>query len=211
LLASLESSNGVIFSVHRSSLSTPKRRTKMKPFSKIVLIALGFGLLTIALSSIPNYPAAAQDQRPPLSPVLVRDVDNAVRNPVVAQTFDCVLPDGVLDGTTTIGDAVPSGKLLVIETLTGSATPRTGQRAVLQMSITTAGTLVGVQLPLALQAPSSGTDFYSGNVPVRLYVDSGTTPKVFCSRNATTGTANFSVTYSGYLVDCGSGSGCPLP
>lgn len=181
----------------------------MKQFGKILLLTLAFfGMLAIVWSFVGRV--AAQDNTA-TRPVLVRDVDNAVRNPVVAQTFDCVLPDGVLDGTTTIGDAVPSGKLLVIETLTGSATPRTGQRAVLQMSITTAGTLVGVQLPLALQAPSSGTDFYSGNVPVRLYVDSGTTPKVFCSRNATTGTANFSVTYSGYLVDCGSGSGCPLP
>jgi hypothetical protein len=110
-----------------------------------------------------------------------------------------------------INFTVPSGRLLVIETVSFEVFTPPGQRAVEDIFIAQDGVdgIFFYAVPLA--GTFFGNDIQTGTSAVKLYADPGTTVKVRTTRNIGTGKASASASISGILVDCGTGSGCPAP
>ena len=225
-----------------------ERRANVKQFGKILLFALGFGLLAAALSLIPSRPAAASGSAPvtvvntplpvdvnslpavqaqqsgawnvgingnvqignsPASPVLVRNVENPARQPFQASGH-CSLTN-LLNCSADI--AVPAGKLLVIETITLQFLVDTGLRGEASVVVTLNGSPQFHLLPVDFQATTtSGTDVLRGAHAVRLYADPGSKVTFAAEVTNIPVVGDFTATFSGYLVDCGSGTGtCPIP
>jgi len=88
-----------------------------------------------------------------------------------------------------------------------------GQKALMFMQTTGGGSSATyfVALPLVGTNIGSAIDEFQTTQLVRAYGDPGTDMLFLVSRNSGTGDAIATVSISGHLVDCGSGSGCPVP
>ena len=207
----------------------------MKKLSKTPLVVLCFSLLTMAMF-LTDSPArangsalvAVQTTSSPLPPsipvsvtnpagrpVLVSDVDNAVRQTV--QGFSSCGGEPA-PGCSSPLFTVPSGKLLVIETLTASMQVPTGQKALLTLTVQDPAVLKPELFFLTLEPQGTFTgsfaspaDFFAGTHLVRLYAGPGSTVSFEGQQNGSPGAVEETVSISGYLVNCGPGSGCPLP
>ncbi len=145
------------------------------------------------------------------SPVPMREVDNPARHRFQHAGI-CEATD-VANCSTTF--TVPSGKLLVIETVTAGVSVPPGDKATAHIATDQDGIGLFHDLPLQLVATDflgSGFDMFQGIQLIRLYADPGTTVtfEAFRAGSAAGGTIGH-FTISGYLVDCGAGSGCPIP
>lgn len=205
-----------------------------KQFGKVLLLALGFGILTAVLSFVTSGPAGAQNPHAPggpavtvantplpvtgsvgvtnsaSSPVLVRDVDNPGRHPFQAVN-GCHMSSGI-DDICAFTFSVPSTNLLVIETVSARVELPIGQKAVVRITTTQGGVGVDHFLTVDPQGTFGTSDRLGVTHSVRLYADPGTTVRVRAARPSSTGgDADVTGAISGYLVDCGAGSGCPLP
>ncbi len=207
----------------------------MKQFGKILALTLGFGILAAVLSLVNTRPAGAQGAATPIvatpikvnvvnratspalvkvlntaaTPVLVRDVDNAARHAFQAQvsvSLSATTPRAQATITT-----VPAGKRLVIEYVSALVIGPTGQRYQASIGVTQGSTTGAYYVPLSLQGTFDSDDQLVAGQPTRLYSDAGSQVVVELVRSATAGTAFGTFTVSGYLVDCGAGSGCLLP
>lgn len=208
----------------------------MTKFRKIALLVLCLSLLAMAVF-LTDSPARAtgrahvgvQNMSPALpssipvsvtnparNPVLVRDVDNAVRQTV--QGFSECGGSGSTCGVPLY--LVPSGKLLVLETLTTSMQVPTGGKALVTLTINDPAVFKTELFFLTLESQgtftgssSSPADFFTGTHLVRIYAGPGSTVSFNSQTNVSNSTAviDSTVSISGYLVNCGSGSGCPLP
>jgi hypothetical protein len=163
--------------------------------------------------NVGNFPSAQQVSfsNTGTTPLYIRDVDNPAHTPFLGTLF-CLVPAGSVSCDASF--SVPSGSELVIESVSARADLASGERAVVELNVTTNGvTSLFIEIPLTFQITSSGIDTYTANQPVRLYADPGTSPALhaFLSGTSSTGVENFRITVSGYLVSCGSGTGCPLP
>jgi hypothetical protein len=146
-------------------------------------------------------------------PLRVRDVDNPVRQPFQSSGF--VSFSGQF-GEEVV--AVPTGKALVIEHVTGHIVVPGGQTPPQYISVATTlgGNTADHNFPVAYLT-SAGTstspiDVYAVASAARLYSGAGTTSVTIRGiRTNLTGNASFSFSISGYLVNCGSGDGCPIP
>lgn len=135
------------------------------------------------------------------APVAVRDVDNPARHPF---TFFATFSKS---GGNFISDnqiAVPSGKRLVIETITLQAWVPAGQKLLAQINMVGGGTFAQHNIVLT---PQGGFDFnlldyFAATETVRLYADSGSAVPVNVTRNSSDSNLwGGSYTVSGYLVD----------
>jgi hypothetical protein len=152
----------------------------------------------------------------PRNPVLIRDVDNAVRQTV--QGFsECGGSGSTCGGPLYL---VPIGKLLVLETLTTSMQVPTGGKALVTLTINDPAVFKTELFFLTLESQGTFTgnsgspaDFFTGTHLVRIYAGPGSTVSFNSQTNVSNSTAviDSTVSISGYLVNCGSGSGCPLP
>ena len=87
-----------------------------------------------------------------------------------------------------------------------------GQKPFADIFTVQGGQQVKHSLPLQPMATFNGLDFFNGLHLVRLYADPGTTVTVVGERDSGGGTAGAQGAISGYLVDCGAGTGpCPVP
>lgn len=145
---------------------------------------------------------------PPGSPLLVRDVDNPGRHrfqvgttcTAFAGSFACIA-----------SFAVPANKLLVIETVSADVAVPAGEKVQVVWTIVQGSSMVAYPSPVQLNGTFFTRDSFSAMFAVRLYADPGTTVNVTLGRNDSTGNGDLGAFISGYLVDCGTGSGCPLP
>jgi hypothetical protein len=124
----------------------------------------------------------------------------------------CTVPASTHDCSVKI--TVPSGRELVIETVSVGAALNSGERAVVTMEFTTRGISTNVlTLPLTFAgsfSTESPPDEYAITQPLRVYADPNTTVELDATISDSAGGAGFHFEVSGYLVRCGSG-GCSVP
>jgi hypothetical protein len=149
-------------------------------------------------------------ENPPESPAFVRDVDDPARSRFQAGDV-CLFPAGQV--RCFIDLPVPSGKLLVIETISAEVFVQPGKRGRASMEVTQGANPKVYSLPLRSEGAFGLGEDFTGHHLVRLYADPGTEVRFFMDRSATpTAIVESGVaTISGYLVECGVGSGCPIP
>jgi hypothetical protein len=118
----------------------------------------------------------------------------------VANQYIISLPAGQANGTKSI--SVPADKWLVLETVTARVIVPSGQTPEVKLYTPTflipSGT-VNVGHQVALVAQPGGTAFHA-SLPLRLYCMPGGAVMAWAGRGATTGTASYEITWSGYLV-----------
>lgn len=167
----------------------------MKQFGKIILLAVGFGVLALALSSLPHQTAIAAGGAPvvvqnfpsvqPVSgtvnvanfPTLVAtSVSNSSPAPLYVRDVDnpahhplvLTAQCTILSGATSCeGDTTgtPSFKEYVIETVSGVVGVDKGLDATLAVIITTSGSVQSYHLPLLHSRTDGGTDEYVTSAP----------------------------------------------
>ncbi len=130
--------------------------------------------------------------------VLIKDVDNPIRQPVVLRGELVQAAAATQFGEASIDYTVPAGKRLVVEFVSGvarlDASP--DRNYVLHIRQPGGGTLDEIFLPMQL----SGSRFVSQSL--RLYYDPGMHFVVNCGRDlADAPASNYSAFASGYLVD----------
>jgi hypothetical protein len=139
------------------------------------------------------------------NPVNVRDVDRAHRTPF---QMNC-------QGTTECTLHVPGSGLLVIEYVTMEIVIQDPSVPIQTYVVTTQNgtTIPHVVLPTRVGATPANFGIYSVSQVVRLYADAFAQLSVRGTVNNSSGISptSFYMTISGYQVDCGAGSGCPLP
>jgi hypothetical protein len=99
--------------------------------------------------------------------------------------------------------AVPAGKRLVIEYVSGEAFVPTGQKAVFSVITTIGGASTGMRHYLHTDAMGSfgAPDYFRAGQVVRLYADPGTGVMLRADRDAATGDALARMSISGYFVN----------
>ena len=143
------------------------------------------------------------------SPLHIRDVDNPAHLPF-AKISGCTVAAG--NNGCDVNFSVPSSMELVIETVSVNALLNSGEQGNIHILVKTNGVPLGpFNVPLTLELHTSSGDVYGTTQPLRLYADPGTTVGIIGLVNDFTGGASFdALAVSGYLVSCGSGTGCPL-
>lgn len=142
------------------------------------------------------------------NPVLVRDVDNAARH--FLQASGDISIANTAEFSISLLD-VPSGKRLVIEYVSLTAAVPTGEKLLAMVTtLQPFGAQLSWPLPLISQGTFGTSDKFVAGQPVRLYVNPGGNVSGTLIPSIT-GSVSGTFTISGYLVDCGAGSGCPLP
>jgi hypothetical protein len=205
----------------------------MSKLGKVLLIASVFGLLAMVLTLFPDHRVGAAPApstvnvdvvNTPLpvtgsvglsgntaaNPLLVRDVDNPARHRYQNQ----VILQNDANGGGELQFFVPANQLLVIETVSVLFNLPSGEKpgdTFLALDELQEPAGARYELPFLSMITTGGRDYYRTTLPVRLYADPGSSIRCDVQRDSTTGTFNFYLTVSGYLVDCGAGSGCPLP
>lgn len=183
----------------------------MKHFSRIILVGLGLGLLAIALSFIPNHPAAAA---PGPTPVVVQ---NTVANPVpvsgsvsvsgAGSPISAVLCEATGGGCGGNGYAVPPGSHLIIDYTSGRCVLETGGSGTAsaydpELNYTQGGTLFSHSVaPSLIQQTTSSFLVFSWAQSTQIYADPSTTVYLVMGLATTgSGSANCTETISGRLV-----------
>jgi hypothetical protein len=183
----------------------------MKHFSRIILVGLGLGLLAIALSFIPNHPAAAA---PGPTPVVVQ---NTVANPVpvsgsvsvsgAGSPISAVLCEATGGGCGGNGYAVPPGSHLIIDYTSGRCVLETGGSGTAsaydpELNYTQGGTLFSHSVaPSLIQQTTSSFLVFSWAQSTQIYADPSTTVYLVMGLADTgSGSANCTETISGRLV-----------
>jgi hypothetical protein len=183
----------------------------MKHFSRIILVGLGLGLLAIALSFIPNHPAAAA---PGPTPVVVQ---NTVANPVpvsgsvsvsgAGSPISAVLCEATGGGCGGNGYAVPPGSHLIIDYTSGRCVLETGGSGTAsaydpELNYTQGGTLFSHSVaPSLIQQTTSSFLVFSWAQSTQIYADPSTTVYLVMGLADTgSGSAICTETISGRLV-----------
>jgi hypothetical protein len=183
----------------------------MKHFSRIILVGLGLGLLAIALSFIPNHPAAAA---PGPTPVVVQ---NTVANPVpvsgsvsvsgAGSPISAVLCEATGGGCGGNGYAVPPGSHLIIDYTSGRCVLETGGSGTAsaydpELNYTQGGTLFSHSVaPSLIQQTTSSFLVFSWAQSTQIYADPSTTVYLVMGLADTgSGSASCTETISGRLV-----------
>lgn len=134
------------------------------------------------------------------NPVFVRSVDDAVRQ-VFQQQFDFVVADGSYGQNAIM--PVPVGKRVVIEHVSAAGIDHGGHR--LRYEVLTTQYVGAVQVQsqhfLVAESQGEGLAIWYASQPMHVYGDGGTTIVVDASRELNTGTADVSMTVSGYFVN----------
>jgi hypothetical protein len=149
-----------------------------------------------------NVPAYGKYSTP------MRDVDNRARQPVKF-SFDININAGTDQGSNSTAITVPTGKRLVIETISYQGQIPSGDVGYLGISFSsgagtvagsTGGTHVVPMIKLTTGVPSA--DYVGGLATPRIYCDAGSTTTVGYNRGASFGAGEtISVTVTGYYVN----------
>ena len=162
----------------------------LKPGSKVGIDPSGNGVTVVNGASQP-IPVAGN----------IRDADQPARQPF-AHSFSNNFTSGVCGDDDNI--VVPSGKRLVIETVSGQVRVPSGQTAVLTLGATTSGVVASYPVPITFAGSNlcfDGQDSFRTFEALRIYADPGSTVIVEVRRNSNTGPVSWFLTISGYLVD----------
>lgn len=197
-----------------SMMSTyPISATNPVPGSAPVNIVSPVPLPVQGTVAIGNFPSSlpVSVSTTPGSPLYIRDVDSPAHNPF-AQYLSCAIDPG--QETCTAQFTVPTGKALVIETISAIFGVPQGELGWVQLNFLTKGGDMTVALPGTLIGTLGPFTSYAVTQPVRLYVDPGSgviahffvLPPVPANQFPT-----LRIWVSGYLVSCGAGTGCPMP
>jgi hypothetical protein len=135
---------------------------------------------------------------PTTSPVPVRDVDNAARQPFEA-AFICYFAGSTFCQNT--GITVPSGKQLVIEFVSIEISTETTLKAKRLIMSTTSFGSVAHYFPLSLTDDDGFHALFAGAHQTRLYFNPSTTMRVECEVSAASSSGECFGSVSGYLVD----------
>jgi len=151
------------------------------------------GTPTVSVSNLPTGTAGPG----PTTGVLVKSLDNPAQQVFQRQLLCNTVAAGAT--TCTVNFTVPAGKVLVIEYVQMISIENGGSGTAFYELITTAG---GLDIPYYF-AP---TALINGNNRIgehltRIYADPGSTVTFIGYENNTSGTVNFGVTFSGYLVN----------
>ncbi len=156
------------------------------------------------------------------NPVPIRDMDNAARRVPFELIFGVFLADGNAIGLGIV-DApfLPPGKGWVIEHLSAVVGMPSGQKASLFVSAGPDASPVFAHVfvlePQGTFSTGGGTptltDRFAASTPFHAFVGNGVGLGASLERLATSssGEGFAQVWVSGYLIDCGAGSGCPIP
>lgn len=199
---------GTIMSTHPASATNPV------PGSAPVNIVSPVPLPVQGTVDIGNFPSSlpVSFSSTTSSPLYIRDVDSPAHN-AFAHYLNCVIDPG--QGTCSAQFTVPTGKALVIETISAGFGVPQEESGWVEVNFLTNGAGMTVVLPGTSVGPSSGPfTFHAVTQPVRLYVDPGSpviahfyvTPAVPANLGPV-----LTMWVSGHFVSCGAGTGCPLP
>jgi hypothetical protein len=132
---------------------------------------------------------------------VVSDIDNPARQPV---QFNATVQFTAGNTLATVDSPflVPSGKRLVIETITGEIFVPQGQQIRPTLITTAAGNFAPNHTLVFNSKVTFGfQDIYRATLPVRFYADPGTSILLSIHRDSTTGNSGIAeITFSGYLV-----------
>jgi hypothetical protein len=163
---------------------------------------------TVPVSGFPAVQQVAGNVTATLAPgAAVKTITNDAQQTVTAKASGA---NTELDGTATSGEGpltfligstvtntLPSGKRLVIETLSANVeVPPT--QAPGEVEVISGNSIVYLPVQRVGTAPG-GAATYAATVPARMYIDSSAT--FFWTRSVASGSAFLSLTASGYLVD----------
>jgi hypothetical protein len=154
----------------------------------------------VVLQSPGNASGSVTVANPATNPVLVRNLDEPGRAPYHSEGFFAI--QGNVGGATVSGPSVPSGKRLVIESISGfisldHATP-------FQVAGLVVGTTGVAYAPAVFQGTQNGKDSYVFNAHVLAYADAGQGPSVlvqFSDATLQTPGSGLNAAISGYLVN----------
>ncbi len=157
-------------------------------------------VLGVAIAALVAGVALAQT--PAVRAALVRDVDNPDRLPVFLDRMGVDIPGG--DNEVQVcGEAVPDGKLLVLDQISIGLTAPTGQSVRAAVGYPAVGTILAY-LPLTdAGAHNASLEAWEGLWQLdRVHFGPGSTPCVILSRYPVTGVGVYSsVILLGHLVD----------
>ena len=146
----------------------------------------------------------------PSTPLFNRDVDNGERNVIRLVGFGTMNAGAfgdyvaMQDASAYVDYTVPTGKRLVIDSVSLFAYPPAGQKifAYLFNGINYTG------VPAISHGTFFGSEYYQNGMAVRDYVEPGNLYYVSMSRSASTGQMFWDVNAVGHLVACTNGGGC---
>ena len=174
----------------------------MRKSEKILVLVTGLVALALILNMVGNRQVSAAPKA-----TQVIDLDNPGRHPFQASAA-CTMNPGDLFCYNNF--TVPANQLLVIETMSAFITVPPGQKAYADLNVTQQNG-VGFFMPSTFVGNDGTNDRYATMQSLRAYAFPGTTVTAIGSRFSTDGNGSAITTISGYLVDCGTGQGCPLP
>ncbi len=208
----------------------------MNRFRRYLLCGAGVSLLALLVTLTPAGPAIASSMKPLLvevvnnptvqaqqsgswnvgingaiqvgnsasSPVPVRDVENPAREPFSA-SLNC---SNTTTNTCAGSISVLAGKRMVVEFVSGRVSVGSGNELT-SVFIVTGGKEHFLLAHKSPATPTSGTRF-DVSQPLRLYSDPGGDVSLHVEISGI-GASTLIGRISGYLVDCGPGTGCPIP
>ena len=140
------------------------------------------------------------------APLLVRDVDNPARQPVIRLADDV----NVLVGETQASKqmyTVPAGKRLVIEFVSVRTFVDPGQKVFVEVGVSDGQTSYDINLAPTLvgKFPAGNSGLFGDRSAIsqqtRLYANAGDTVHAFVQKNDDTGAGQANINVTGYLVD----------
>ena len=128
----------------------------------------------------------------------------------MAVSMDCFIASGQAQCVAN-SPAIPAGKVFVIETISASGERTSTGNLSVFVGLTTAGRSIGFPIAWINQGVGvtgfAGRFVMAGPIATRLYADPGTVINV----SAISGAGDFfTLTLSGYLIDCDVTAGCAL-
>jgi hypothetical protein len=111
------------------------------------------------------------------------------------------LGDGDVSNTEIVFNGVPSGKRLVIETVTARCYVPPGQVPFIELTTVLGTSPIDHFLAPVKTGVFGSSEIFAATNAVRLYADAGTIVTFRFSRSLSTGLAGCSLTISGYLED----------
>ena len=181
-------------------------------------LAAGVAGLALALLLTPTGKATAQGMMHALlvqvandstQPIPARDTENPARAAFTVQV-SCAAT-GIVFCAGTFPFTVPLGKRMVIETVTAQLEVPSGQRVLLTGSSVLDGFPTVHSFEAQFMGTFFGNDVFVSTQSFRLYADSQPGFSLRLFRSSSTGEGRLFATVAGYLVDCGTGPGCPIP
>jgi hypothetical protein len=106
---------------------------------------------------------------------------------------------------------IPSDKALVIETVGAEIIVPRGLHGYAALTVQDGNASARFPFVGTFAGSFAGSDIYMTTLPVRAIANKGSAVTVTVAQEGFAGGASMFVTFAGYLVPCGSGTGCTVP